>query len=52
MKDFLLQLKEKFLGPSEEEEASPEGESYVELEPSSSKSVIKGLKKEPVYKKL
>ena len=37
MKDFLLQLKEKFLGPSEEEEASPEGENYVELEPSSSK---------------
>lgn len=36
MKDFLLQLKEKFMGPSEEEEA-PEGDSYVELETSSSK---------------
>ena len=36
MKDFLLQLKEKFWGPSEEEEASPEGENYVELETSSS----------------
>ncbi len=36
MKDFLLQLKDKFFGPSEEEEASQEGENYVELETSSS----------------
>ncbi len=36
MKDFLLQLKEKFMRPSEEQEASSEGESYVELESSSS----------------
>lgn len=36
MKDFLLQLKEKFMRPSEEQEASPEGENYVELESSSS----------------
>ncbi len=37
MKDFLLQLKEKFLRPSEEEQESPEGESYVELETGASK---------------
>ena len=31
MKDFLLQLKEKFMRPSEEEETQ-QGENYVELE--------------------
>ena len=36
MKDFLLQLKEKFMRPEEEQQA-PEGESYVELESGASK---------------
>src|SRR3989338_4455865 len=36
MKDFLLQLKERFMRHSEEQEASPEGENYVELESGSS----------------
>ncbi len=31
MKDFLLQLKEKFLKPAEDEEEFDEGQSYVEL---------------------
>ncbi|MBU0470403.1 MAG: cell division protein SepF [Nanoarchaeota archaeon] len=31
MKDFLLQLKERFTRPAEEEDDSQEGENYVEL---------------------
>lgn len=32
MKDFFLQLKEKFSRPAEEPEEAPQAESYVELE--------------------
>ena len=32
MKDFFLQLKEKFMRPAEEQEEVTQGENYVELE--------------------
>jgi len=37
MKDFLLQLKEKFMKPAEEQEAATQGENYVELETGAAK---------------
>ena len=37
MRDFFLQLKEKFTRPAEEQEEATQGENYVELETGASK---------------